>query len=530
MQTASSEYARAITADFRRILPRATANIVDPDIAYQSVDTSGQAYFSRPDQLYDKQLKPVRPYASCERDRFRLDGSFSLYPDTPQRILDEHGYLGDVISEADGALPMQPYTQLNVRNLSIMQAAAVHFSPFACDGVCENFVFTVYCGAAAVYSKAVTGNRDCAVYFDEFTVEEVTALRVTMSKWSLPHRRPRILEIVPGIYESWEADTLYSIDVLQETAFDCLTTPYGSCTLQVYNAKKRFNPYNRKGLFRSIEERQGIAVAYGVELADGSAEYLPLGVYYQQSGGWETDAFGLTITFKLADIIGLLTKRDFKVPDPVPTTLDGWAASLTDHLGENFKERYEVERAIADTALTADAETLKNLTCGHVLRYMCMAAGAFFKADAVTGKLKIGALPAGGGVSITADNMTGYPKAKANDSIAQITFRLADGARTEHVVNGTLAAADKSLSISNPFIHTAEEADKAAKNIFQFYGQTLFTVSGRGDMRSELGDVDTIYTGFDTTARGRRYKQQFKIANGIMKNVPSYLMGGGAVD
>ena len=27
----------------------------------------------------------------------------------------------------------------------------------------------------------------------------------------------------------------------------------------------------------------------GVETASG-AEYLPLGVYYQQSGGWETDA------------------------------------------------------------------------------------------------------------------------------------------------------------------------------------------------------------------------------------------------
>ena len=55
-------------------------------------------------------------------------------------------------------------------------------------------------------------------------------------------------------------------------------------------------------------------------------------------------------------------------------------------------------------------------------------------------------------------------------------------------------------------------------------GTAARTVYGRGDMRCELGDVDSVWTGFNENASGRRFKQQFKIENGVMKNVPSYLL------
>ena len=89
----------------------------------------------------------------------------------------------------------------------------------------------------------------------------------------------------------------------------------------------------------------------GVETASG-AEYLPLGVYYQQSGGWETDAYGLTIEFKLVDIIGLLADRDYNVPTTLPTTLSGWIASMVALLGENFTNCWAVDEPLGQIALT----------------------------------------------------------------------------------------------------------------------------------------------------------------------------------
>ena len=195
-----------------------------------------------------------------------------------------------------------------------------------------------------------------------------------------------------------------------------------------------------------------------------------------------------------------------------------------------FKDRYEVAEDISEQELTVlNEEALKNLNCGQVLRYACMAAGAFFRAKAQTGKLSVEPLPERGGVVLDLGNMHRYPQNQAGDSIARITFRLADAGKTEYVAEGTLQAADKSLSISNPFLHTAEEAEKAAAYIMQFYDTTKYIVQGRGDMRSELGDLDIFETGFGETSAGRRFKQQLKISDGVMKASPSYLLAPGRV-
>ena len=257
MQQASNAYAQAITAGYRRILPRALIDITDPDLVYDPVTSSGQSWVSVPQELCNKVFDTPTLYASLESERWTLDGSRALHPGMPN-ITGENGFVGAVLSQDDKTFAVRPWVQLNVHNLGIMQACSVYFSQNECDGLGTDFTVEVMSGDTVGYRETVTGNTDASVYFEGFTVHDVTAIRVTFAKWSLPHRFVRMVEIVPGIYESWEADTLYSIDVMQEIAFNCMKTPYGTCSLQVHNKKKRFNPYNRSGLFQSIEERQGI--------------------------------------------------------------------------------------------------------------------------------------------------------------------------------------------------------------------------------------------------------------------------------
>lgn len=525
MQTASNEYKKAIVGSHRRIIPVSYIDLTDPDILYGPVASNGETPYSDPLQIYNKKMEAEGPiYATCEHNRFILDGSITLLPDNPMEMTGEHGYLINIMSKQDGTFDIPPYVELKLENLSILQAASIYFTGRYCDGHGVNFLFEIYSGDTIVFSKSVVNNQEIAVFFDGFTVNNVTAIRATITKWSLPMRYPRIAEIVPGIYEKWDGSTIYSIDVLQETAFDCLTVPYGTCMMEVHNENKRFNPFSKSGLFQSIEERQGIPLSYGVGLPNGMTEKIPLGVYYQQNGGWETDAYGQTIKFKLVDLVGLLATRSFVLPDPMPTTLAGWIEAIVAHLGDSFRTSYKVDANIVNTILTADGESMKNTTCGQVLRYACMASSAFFRAEPTDGNLMIASLPILGGITMQLQNMYSYPQNQAGESVAQITFRLADTEKTEYVVNGTLGASDKSLSISNPFIHTKEQADMVATHILKFYGTTKFTIKGRGDMRCELGDIDSFETGFGGTAEGRRYKQQFKIENGIMKTAPSYLL------
>lgn len=526
MQTATKEYESAIVGGRRRIRPLALVDIVDPDIVYGAVNSNGETIYSIPKLIYNKQFSPERPYGTLEPNRFVLDGQTKLLPDNPDKLDGENGYIIGIRSKDDGTFSPIPFVELNLSNLSILQAASIHFTGLDYDGVGVDFTFDIYSGDTVVFHRDIIGNTAAGVYFDGFTIHNITKIRAAISKWSLPRRFARVAELVPGIYEKWGGGELYRIDVVQETALDCLTTPYGTCTLESLNQGKRFNPFNKSGLFKSIEARQGIPVSYGVDIPDGKTEYLPLGVFYQQSGGWETDAYGLTIKFRLVDIVGMIANRDFNVSTPLPTTLEAWITAIVAHLGENFKGLYMIDSSISGAAVTVNgANDLKNLKCGQILRYACMAAGAFFRADAATGKLRVEPLTAGGGITMQLSNMSSYPQNQAGDDIAQIKFRLADGSHTEHTVTGTKQTADKSISISNPFIHTVAEADAAAVRIMKFYGVTKYTLSGRGDMRSELGDIDTFETGFGDVATGRRYKQQLRIEDGKMKTAPSYLLG-----
>ena len=146
-----------------------------------------------------------------------------------------------------------------------LQACSVYFSDDDIDGIAEDFSVAVYSAGQVIYSKEFTGNTETSVSLDGFTVYDPTAIRVTVTKWSLPGRRLRVAEIIPGIYEAWTDDILASIDIQMRGNFACLAIPYGTCTLRMDNLDRRFEPRNKSGIFQSIEERQAIPIARSEE-------------------------------------------------------------------------------------------------------------------------------------------------------------------------------------------------------------------------------------------------------------------------
>ena len=111
--------------------------------------------------------------------------------------------------------------------MSILQAFSLFFSTDPLDGTPEDFTVEVLENGTAYFTRSVTGNRETEMWFDGFTVHNPTAIRVTVTKWSLPGRRVRMVEIVPGIYEDWDADELSAFTVTQQGQFSCLSLPYG---------------------------------------------------------------------------------------------------------------------------------------------------------------------------------------------------------------------------------------------------------------------------------------------------------------
>lgn len=518
MLDTSQEYYAKITADARRILLRAIIDIIDPDITYGSVDSQTIAQWAIPEQVHDKVFVLSPAYATLERNRWLLDGSFHLLPDNNQPD-GQVAYISSDISGDDGTFTTAQYVQINFSNVSILQACSVYFPDAAHDGVADTFTVEVIQGGTAYFSKTVSGNRAAQVDFDGFTVNNPDSVKLIVTKWSLPGRRMRVPEMVPGVYETWGNDILAEFNVVQQANFACLALPYGTCTLRMDNLDRRFEPRNKNGVFKSIEDRQGIDVSIGVDGGD----YQHIGIFYQYSGGWKTGDNGITMQWSLVDIIGLLADRQYLPPTTLPTTLEGWAASLVSQLGANFSAAYVVDEGLANTSLTANAEDVSGKSCGEILRMLCMAAGAFPRADAATGKLAIEPYW-NQGAKMTLDNMETYPVMKANDDLAAIIFTLADGNETEYVVSGNSTASSNTVQVQNPFIHTQAQALTAARLILSTYGGNQLEATGRGNPASEIGDVDTVWLNESSATTGRRMYQTFAISNGVMQGCQSTLL------
>lgn len=517
-------YKHAIVGDVRRMLIKAVIDISDPDMTFGDINSSGSASFSKGEQLHDKTMELESRYATLEPNRWVLDGSFRLIPDDPVQLTGEVGHVGDLLSGDDGSFARPVWAELSFSNVSILQACSVYFSQDSVDGVAKDFTVSVYSGGNAVYTKTFTGNAAVSVSLDGFTVYDPTAIRVAVTKWSLPGRRMRIAEIIPGIYEEWTEDVLASLDIQMRGNFSCLAIPYGVATLRMDNLDRRFEPRNRSGVFQSIEERQGIPIALGVELENGSVEYTQVGVFYQANGGWRTSDNDMTMQWEMVDIIGLISEREFILRGSLPTTLGGWVQAIVNQLGTNFADKWHVDENYTGLTVTANNEAdVIGQKCGDILRWACMATGTWPRADAKTGFLTVEPFWNVGN-KYDLDNMPSYPTMMANDDLAVLTFKLYDEAETVYNISGNATSSSNTITVSNPFIHTKEQAMTAARQILSQYGGIKLELTGRGNPSSEIGDVDTVWLDESVATTGRRMEQSFSFNNGVLSNCKSVLL------
>lgn len=522
MIESSAAYQAAIVGDPRRILLRAIIDIIDPDITYGAVTSSGEIAWSRSEQLHDKDFSAPPAYVTLEHNRWLLGGQFHVFPDSAEGFDAPVGFIGDALSDSGAVL--NEFVQLNFSNVSILQACSVWFSAQLWDGIPVDFTVEVLQGGTAYFTESVTDNDQTSVSFDGFTVQNPDAIRVTVTKWSKPSRRLRTVEIVPGVYEEWTGNMIAQYTLKHQGDVSCLTLPYGTCTIRMDNLDRRFEPRSKNGIFQSIEERQGIDVSLGCLLPDGTVEYKRVGIMYQYSGGWKTGNNGITMQWDLVDIVGLLSGREYVPPDTLPTTLEGWAASIVAQLGTNFADHYTVDPNYASLPLTVRTDSdVVGITCGDLLRYICMATGTWPRADAETGYLAVEPMWDAGG-KITLENLVSYPTMKANGDIASIIFTLNDGNQTQYVVSGNSTASSTTQSISNPFLQTQAQALTAARMILSAYGGNRYEITGRGDPASEIGDVDTLWLDESQATTARRIQQDLSYQGGVLQNCASVLL------
>ncbi len=261
MIKSSEAYQNAVVADARRMYVKAVVDIEDPDLVQGEVTGSEQEPgLSRPGQLWDKEFSLTAGYAALEPGRWALDGK------TPLRLADsasrdwEAGYVGALLSGEGGVFAVPQRVDVRFQNVGVLQACAVAFSDRPCDGVAADFTVEIMSEGVAYHTKTVTGNAKAVVPVTGFRVNHPDEIRVMVTRWSLPGRRMRVAEIVPGVYEVWTGDEMNQFAVKMQGDPSCLTLPYGTASIGMDNLNRRFDPRTKDGIFLMLEERQGITL------------------------------------------------------------------------------------------------------------------------------------------------------------------------------------------------------------------------------------------------------------------------------
>lgn len=528
----SEAFRAAIIDSPRRIELLAVADLSDPDLVLKETTYDSIAPWARPKQMFDKEVDPPPRYATNERGRWLLNGLFDLFPDDYDTGRELMGFANNRLCPCSRVFSPVAWIDQKVQNIRVLQAVTLWVSEDPLDGVPEDFTLEVFVNGVRYHRAEITGNKETHLMVKGFKVYTPTQVKLTVTKWSIPFRRNRIMEMVLGPYERWTNNELSEFSVTQRGDFSCLSLPYGSARLRMDNLDRRFDPRNKDSIFESIEERQGVELYIGVKL-ERTIERAPLGIYYQYADGWKTSRNELTMQWDLVDIIGLVSGRTFLPPDPVPTTLEGWIRAVVSQLGENFQERYIVDPAYADKPVTANSvDNVTGKTCGDIIRWACQASGTWPRADAETGKLTAEPLWNQGN-KYDLDNLEQYPTMGANESLAALIFQLAlpplpegqtDTRQHTFVVSGNSTSSEKTVTIINPFLHSSDQALEAARLILSQYGGNVYETTGRGNPSSEIGDVDTLWLDESNEATGRRMMQSFVMQGGVLRGCQSKLL------
>lgn len=516
----SDSYKNAIVGDSRKIKIKAEIKFVDPDITYLETTFNSNSIYSKPNQIYDDKFNIDKLYASLENGLWPLNGSADIYPDDPSDLTDEVGYQSGYISDDLMSFSSPVVLKQYLGNVSLLKVFSLLF-PGGLYGVASDFYVNVYGSDGSIqYTKSIVGNTKNKVDFSGLSVENASAIELSVSKWSISNRRARVVEIIVGLYDVFTDDEISFLSVQQQVDFTCMTIPYGYCNISIDNQDKRFSSENKDGLFEILEERQPMKISLGVLDKNGSFDYTPIGTYYMYNGGWKENSNQTIIDWYLVDIIGLLSSRPFKIPEVLPTTLEGWVKEVIGQIGMNFLDKYEIKSGYESTEVKViNSEYLNDKTCGEILKNACMVSACYPRASNVTGNLKIEP-PLESGNSLTLDNVETYPVAIANKDCSQIEVKIypsfPDVLRGYY--DGTNPLSTEMVTIDNFFVRGGEEPKNVADYVVQFLGGNTIEITGRGDMSSECGDTDDIEFSKGNYRKGIRKSQEFTFNDYVLKS------------
>lgn len=518
MYSVSGNYNNAIypaPGKAREVKGRVTFDISDVTAVgdINSITPTAESQLSNVQQTVDKVRSQTYKFATCEKDRFKLDGSFCFADDIPLNN-GKLGFCSNNLSNEDGSFTIYPQLTYIFNGTHSSIGLTITFDvpngEYATD-----FNMSAYdINGNLITSVDVTGNTS-VMASPIGLLYNYAKVVVTIKKWCKPYRRARVCEIDFGIVEIYDDNNLISMDHAEN--MDLTESPMTSpeFTFVVDNSNKLFNILNPQGFYKYLQQRQQVIAELGVN--EGTTyEYIPLDTLYLNT--WDTDDATMTATLKAVTLLELMTSYNYECLTAKSNynlyqlAVDIFAiCGITDYeIDDNLKN-------IATLGLS------KSITCKTALQYVATAGCANIyvtRAGKIIIKVSYSALnnPVD---TISMNDMYQEPKVTLDSIVmgASADYYTDLNTNTTVTVSNSGVTTGDTYSVSgNTFINTSDRATAVANWVLQEKNyRAIYSVDWRGNPAYEMNDIVDIENSFGDNKNA--------IITGINLHYEGYLSG-----
>ncbi len=238
------------------------------------VSVSANSEISHPAEVYKSPYEPT--VKACTMDgNSTMDGTFQMMSDS--HIV---GWWSGKLADSTGSFLNKPYIELSFGMRPIVYWRIIGDAKLNQYPV--DFTLQYKRNGTIVKNDTITGNRQVEILVNP-KIADITSVRMTISKWSMPNACAKILRFFERVYETYEGKDLLSFEVGEElcSSEGNYSINSDSMTVQIYNEARKFD----KGYLRTLMLLDRKLTPYlGIE-KNGEIEYKPLGVFY--SDEWD---------------------------------------------------------------------------------------------------------------------------------------------------------------------------------------------------------------------------------------------------
>lgn len=272
---------------------RVVFELIDVDAAEDAAPTAtSEAEISKLTQTHNRVVEMEKKLAALEQNYFLLDGSFLLPDETDNG---EVGWWSGEISDSNGVFVVPQVLEFAFTEPQSSIGFTVVFDERA-DQYASDFTIEVFDPSdLLVASDLVVGNT-LSRYISETPVDGYQRVRITLTKTHLPYRRVRVSEVVFGIIQNWDKDNATRLNLLYEISPTMENLPSNELSVTIENTDHKYNMINPQGIYKYLQQGQGLNVEIGASDKRENLEYVNMGRYYFTNSTAEDSSMTAQIT------------------------------------------------------------------------------------------------------------------------------------------------------------------------------------------------------------------------------------------